>query len=80
MMYSNDTVINLYVFKQPVYSTSKDDTLTHNTMGSKYVNNQMNCVLEMVQWNFSELKTEGTISKWSKYYCNLYCWLCSPAC
>lgn len=47
--YSNDTVINQYVFKQPAYSTSKDDTLTHNMMGSKYVNNQMNCVLEMVQ-------------------------------
>lgn len=34
MMYSNDTVINQYVFKQPVYSMSKDETQTHNMMGS----------------------------------------------
>jgi len=34
MMYSNDTVIDQCAFKQPVYSTSKRDTQTHNMMGS----------------------------------------------
>lgn len=33
IMYSIDTVINQYVFKQPVYSTSKNETQTHNMMG-----------------------------------------------
>lgn len=34
IMYCNDNTINQHVFKQPVYSTSKDDTQTHNMMGS----------------------------------------------